>query len=144
MTGGLRVRYSFGVRHVRRFRTVDRCASVVAKAFSDHPVEHHHVHLVAHGDVALAVVQHDEAVGFDHGAQHARTLIAGRAHTQASIGHSGDDAALVFGAAGFLAQGFGAAGFEQHRFAGAAAHHALQGRAHEGQEGDHHGHRVAG
>ena len=37
----------------------------------DHALEHHHVHLVAHGDVAVGVMQHDQAVGLDHRAEHA-------------------------------------------------------------------------
>ena len=34
------------------------------------PVKHHHIHLVAHGHVALGMAQHDQAVGLHHGAEH--------------------------------------------------------------------------
>jgi hypothetical protein len=37
---------------------------------SEVPVKHHHIHLVAHSHVALAVAQHDQAIGLHHGAEH--------------------------------------------------------------------------
>jgi hypothetical protein len=49
---------------------------------SDGAVEHHHIDFVTGGHVALAVVQHDQAVGLHHGAEHARALVAGGAHLQ--------------------------------------------------------------
>jgi ABC-type branched-subunit amino acid transport system ATPase component len=50
--------------------------------------EHHHVDLVADRDVALRVVQHDQAVGLHHGAEHARALVAGGAHLQRAVGRA--------------------------------------------------------
>ena len=61
-------------------------AAPAAQARLDRAVEHHHVDLVARGDVALRVVQHDQAVGLHHRAEHARALVAGDAHLQRAVG----------------------------------------------------------
>ena len=78
--------------------------------------QHHHIDLIAHGHVALAVVQHDQAVGLHHRAEHAWALIAGGADHQAAVGRATDDAALVLGAARLFADGFAAAGFASKGF----------------------------
>ena len=92
--------------------------------------------------MALVVSQHDQAVGLHHGAEHARALVAGGADHQFACRIGADDAALVFGAAGFLAQGFRAFGLEQGQGWRLPAHELLESRAHKGCEGDHDGHRV--
>ena len=57
------------------------------------------------------MVQDDEAVGLGHRTEHTRALVACGFDLQAAIGLGGDDAALVFGAARFFADGFEAGGF---------------------------------
>ena len=47
--------------------------------------EQHHLYFVSRGDVALGVMQHDEAIGLDHRAEHAGALVARGAHHQATV-----------------------------------------------------------
>jgi hypothetical protein len=112
-----------------------------------HPIKHQHIHHIAHSHVALAVVQHDEAVGLHHAGQDAAALVAGSFDLQAAVGGAGDLAALVFGAAGFFAQTLARVGLQVEGgagvFGGVGAHHAQERRAYKGQHGDHHGYRVA-
>ena len=58
-------------------------------------------------------LQHDQAVGAHHGAEHARALVAGGSDLQRAVWRGADDAALVFGAAWFFADGFKTFGLEQ-------------------------------
>jgi hypothetical protein len=49
-------------------------------------LKHEDVKFVTHSDVALRVMQHDQAVGLGHGAQHTRALAAGGLDLQAPSG----------------------------------------------------------
>src|SRR5665647_2860522 len=60
-----------------------RCNGV--ESASNHAFKHHHIHFIAQGNVALVVVQHDQAVGPHHRAEHARTLVAGGPDLQRAV-----------------------------------------------------------
>ncbi len=89
------------------------------------------------------MVQHDQTVRLRHGAEHARSLIADGAHLPAAIGQGSQQATLIFGAAGFFAQGLRADGAQHRLRLRAGAHAVQQGRADESIERHHHRHRIA-
>ena len=66
------------------------------------PVEQLHAHEVARLHVAALVLEHDEAVGLGHRAQHARPLAAGDARRPLAVCAALEDAALELGAARLL------------------------------------------
>jgi len=48
-------------------------------------VKHHHVNQVARCDMALSVMQNDEAIGLGHGAEHTGALVAGGSDLQGPV-----------------------------------------------------------
>src|SRR3990172_9140619 len=73
-----------------------RCA---ARRDLNQPIEQLYLHRFARLDRAAPVLEHDEAIGLGHGAQHARALRAGRAYAPPPLIVARQDAAREFGAA---------------------------------------------
>src|SRR5450759_1314250 len=73
-TGASSRRYSGGEIVGWQFKALVALGSA-AHNLSDHAVKHHDIHFIAGRDIALAVMQHEQAVGLHLRAQHAGALV---------------------------------------------------------------------